>query len=175
MTNILKILCLIIYYCLIRHLPASNNRVGKWVRPIRSSVCRNIFKSSGIGINIEKGAYFGCGSEIEIGNYSGIGVNSQVYGPVKIGNDVMMGPEVIILTGEHEFGSADIPIRMQGNRPVQPVFIDDDVWVGTRSIILPGLRIGKGSIIGAGSIVTKDVPAYSIVAGNPARLIRYRK
>ena len=54
------------------------------------------------------------------------------------------------------------------------VIIEDDVWIGTRAIILPGTRIGKGSIIGAGSVVTKDVPQYSIVGGNPARILKTR-
>ena len=92
-----------------------------------------------------------------------------------IGNDVMMAPEVIILSGSHKFDRTDIPMREQGAPPKKTVQIGDDVWIGTRSIILPGVTIGSHSIIGAGSVVTKDVPEWAIVAGNPANLIRYRK
>jgi maltose O-acetyltransferase len=63
----------------------------------------------------------------------------------------------------------------QGFKDKEPVIIEDDVWIGARVIILPGVKIGKGSIVGAGAVVTKDVEPYSIVAGVPAKLIRKRK
>ena len=65
-------------------------------------------------------------------------------------------------------------MRLQGYAEAIPVVIEDDVWVGARVIVLPGIRIGKGSVIGAGAIVTKDVPPFSICVGNPARIIRSR-
>ena len=74
----------------------------------------------------------------------------------------------------HQFSRTDIPMRLQGHRQYQPVLIEDDVWIGARAIILPGLRIGKGAIVGAGSVVTKDVPPYAICVGNPARVIKSR-
>lgn len=175
MKKIKRYLCVFLYYGLLRHMPASNNRLGKFIRPIRGGVCQIIFRKAGKGINIEKGAYFGFGSEIEIGDYSGIGVNCQVCGPVIIGKDVMMGPDVIILTETHKIDDVQIPMRLQGEGLRKPVIIGDDIWIGTRAIILPGITIGRGVIIGAGAIVTKDVPDYAIVAGNPARVIRFRK
>ena len=87
----------------------------------------------------------------------------------------MMAPEVLILGGNHRFDRLDIPMMFQGNVEYAPVEIGNDVWIGSRVIILPGLKIGEGSIIGAGSVVTKDVMPYSIVAGNPAKLIKMRK
>lgn len=86
----------------------------------------------------------------------------------------MMGPDVIIITGNHEFNRIDIPMRDQGETRPESVVIDDDVWIGTRSIILPGVHIEKGAIIGAGAVVTKDVPEYAVVGGNPAKVIKYR-
>lgn len=62
----------------------------------------------------------------------------------------------------------------QGEAPLRKVTIKDDVWIGTRAIILPGITVGKGAIIGAGSVVTKDVPDYAIVGGAPARVLKYR-
>lgn len=86
----------------------------------------------------------------------------------------MMGPEIIIISGSHNFERTDISMREQGAPPRRAVVIGNDVWIGTRSIILPGVNIGSHSIIGAGSVVTKDVPEWAIVAGNPAKIIRFR-
>jgi len=86
----------------------------------------------------------------------------------------MIGPDVVVLSASHKFDRTDIPMCQQGGEPLRPVYIGDDVWIGTRAIILPGRKIGKGAIIGAGAVVTKDVPEYAIVGGNPARVIRYR-
>ena len=86
----------------------------------------------------------------------------------------MMGPEVVILSFNHDFSDIGKPMRLQGKAQEKPVVIGNDVWIGTRAIILPGVRIGDGAIIGAGSIVTHDVDPYAIVAGNPAKTIRFR-
>jgi maltose O-acetyltransferase len=128
----------------------------------------------GTQVNIERGAYFGTGEQMSIGDHSGIGVNCQVVGPITIGRDVMMGPDVIILTQNHETRDLSRPMRGQGALPRKPVVIHDDVWIGTRVIILPGVTIGRGAIIGAGAVVTRDVPPFAIVGGNPARVIKYR-
>lgn len=145
------------------------------MRPIRRWVCGNFIKHVGRNVNIEKGAYFGNGAQLEIGDNSGLGVNAQIYGPVSIGKDVMMGPDVIILTANHRFDQFEIPMWQQGHKPPKPVTIEDDVWIGTRVIILPGVTIGKGAIVGAGAVVTKAVPEYAIVGGNPARIIGNRR
>ena len=172
--QLLKLACLMLYYSFAKYLPASNNRIGYVARYVRRVICHPIFRSSGRNINIERGAYFGTGSEIEIGDNSGIGVRCEVCRPVSIGSNVMMGPDVIVLTTSHTFDRIDVPIRQQGRLPSKKVLIADDVWIGTRAILLPGVKIGKGSIIGASAIVTKDVPEYAIVGGNPAKIIRYR-
>mgnify|MGYP000091352893 CR=1 FL=1 len=65
-------------------------------------------------------------------------------------------------------------IRRQGALPVNPVEIGDDVWIGTRVIVLPGVKLGAGCVIGAGSVVTRDIPPLAVAAGNPARVIRQR-
>lgn len=85
-----------------------------------------------------------------------------------------MGPDVVIMATSHNFDTVDIPINLQGDKPEKEVIIADDVWIGTRAIILPGVKIGKHSIIGAGAVVTKSFPENSIIGGNPAKLIRYR-
>ena len=173
--KLIKFLRLMVYYCFARHLPASDSRFGRWARPLRRCVTKSLFKYAGRNINIEKGAYFGDGSQIGIGDNSGIGINCRVCGPVKIGDNVMMGPEVIVLTVSHKYDWLDVPMLEQGHKDPEPVTIGDDVWIGTRAIILPGISIGKGAIIGAAAVVTKDVPEYSIVCGNPAKVIKSRK
>jgi maltose O-acetyltransferase len=169
-----RLIALILYYTILIRLPATNNRYLGFIRNIRSFAGRFIFRKCGKGINIERGATFGFGRDIIIGDYSGLGVNCDVRGPLFIGSYVMMGPDVIILTNSHQFQNINIPMSQQGSN-VKPVEIGDDVWIGCRAIILPGIKIGKGAIIGAGSVVTKDVPAYAIVGGNPAKVIKYRQ
>nr|WP_201776017.1 DapH/DapD/GlmU-related protein [Leptolinea tardivitalis] len=87
----------------------------------------------------------------------------------------MMAIGCIIYSQYHCFDLLDRPMVEQGFYDAGPITIEDDVWIGARVTILAGVTIGTGSIIGAGSVVTKDVPRYSIVAGNPAKVIRYRK
>ncbi|MCB9159898.1 MAG: CatB-related O-acetyltransferase [Caldilineaceae bacterium] len=86
----------------------------------------------------------------------------------------MMAPDVTIVGENHRFDRLDLPMRLQGYQRFPPVRIEDDVWIGARAIILPGVTIGQGAIIGAGAVVTKDVPAYAVCAGNPARVLRLR-
>ena len=103
-----------------------------------------------------------------------MGVNGSVHGPLRIGENVMMGPDVTILSQTHNIERTDIPMGKQGMREAE-VIIGNDVWIGMRSIIMPGVKIGDGAVIGAGAVVTKDVPDYAIVGGVPARIIKYRK
>ena len=111
---------------------------------------------------------------LTIGDNSGVGVNCEIYGPVTIGKNVMMGPEVIIYTHDHNFSRTDIPIMEQGNSPVEPVEIGGDCRLGRRVIIMPGVKIGRGCVIAAGAVVTKDIPDYSVAGGVPARVIKSR-
>lgn len=174
-TGLVRSVLLLLYYGFARWLPASNNRIGRWARPLRRWVCAPIFARAGRNINVEAGAFFGSGRQIEIGDNSSIGVAAQIYGPLVIGKNVMMGPEVLVITTSHVADRTDIPMIDQGVTHPQPVVIEDDVWVGQRVTFLPGVRIGTGSIVGTNAVVTRDVPSYAVVAGNPARVIRSRR
>ncbi|MDQ2085621.1 DapH/DapD/GlmU-related protein [Herbivorax sp. ANBcel31] len=173
MKKISYYLCLISYYFIARHLPGSDMPYSFGSKRIRRFVCKRIFKRAGRNINIEHGAFFASGRDIEVGDNSGLGVNCRITGPLKIGSYVMMGPDVMIFTQNHKNDRLDIPMMLQTD-PKRPVVIGDDVWIAARAIILPGVTIGKGAIIGAGAVVTKDVPEYAVVGGNPARIIKYR-
>ncbi len=96
---------------------------------------------------------------------------------IRIGSHVMFGPEVVIIGGGHNtrfHGQYMTLIHEKTGNEDLGVIIDDDVWVGARAIILRGVRIGRGSIVGSGAVVTKSVPPYAIVGGNPARVLGFR-
>jgi acetyltransferase-like isoleucine patch superfamily enzyme len=117
----------------------------------------------------EAGAGLKVGDRSNIGAYSYIGCS----GYIEIGNNVMMGPRVNLMAENHNFARADIPMKEQG---VTRSFIkiEDDCWLGVNCTVVAGVTIGKGSIVAAGAVVTKDVPPYSIVGGVPARVIKSR-
>lgn len=169
-----RLILIVLYYGFAKYLPNSQHRGTKWCRYIRRAICKPLFDECGTWLNVEKGANFGTGSGIKIGNGSGIGANAQIRGKLTIGDNVMMGPDVVILTTNHRFDRIDVPIGKQGNTD-EPVTIGNDVWIGQRAMIMPGVNIGNGCIIAAGAVVTKNVPDYAIVGGVPARVIKYRK
>ena len=168
-----KLLAGRILYLFASHLPESFFWINLGQKQIRGFCGKLILAKCGKQVNIEKGADFP--SSVELGDYSGIGIRAQINGKVIIGNDVMMGPDVCIYARNHAFDRTDIPMDRQGFAPEQPVIIGDDVWIGARVIILPGVHIGTGAILGAGAVVTKDVPDYAVVGGNPARVLKMRK
>lgn len=170
--KIRKLLSRLVYEAIAKHLPASTSFAGGGIRCFRALIVRGFISSCGKNVNIERGAKIS--SSLRIGDRSGIGIDCVCAGSVTIGNDVMMAPECVILTRNHAFDRIDIPMGEQGVQQEKPVFIGNDVWIGQRVIILPGVHIGNGVIIGAGAVVTKDVPDYAVVAGNPARIIKYR-
>lgn len=131
-----------------------------------------MLSACGHGVNVERHARFGRG--VTLGDNSGIGLNASVGEQTRIGNDVMMGPDCLIYTVMHRFDRTDIPMREQGYTPVRPVVIGDDCWIGSRVTIMPGVTLGRGCVVGAGAVVTRDVPPYAVVAGVPARVVRYR-
>jgi len=168
-----KYICWILYYAVAQHLPRNYAPYSFGVKKIRAAICKPLFKKFGTNVGIAPKVEFFKISDCEIGDHSGIGAYSQI-GSVKIGNYVMMGTHCLLISQNHCFHDLTIPMCQQGFKAHEPIIIEDDVWIGSRVIILPGVRVGRGSIIGAGAVVTKNVDPYSIVAGNPAKLIRRR-
>lgn len=170
--------------CRIKH--AYKITTGKTIT-IGDNVEINALSQNGIrmgnNVSIHRNSIIECtgvirqyGEGLVIGNNVGIAQNCfiQVRGTVIIGNDVMFGPGVSIFSEDHGFADAgtlmlDQPVTRKG------VVIGNNVWIGTRAIILDGVTVGEGSIIAAGSIVKNDVPPFSIVAGVPGKVIRSRK
>ncbi len=162
------------YLAVARHLPWSPRPGGAVARRLRGALATAMLDRCGSDVNIEHGAWFGSGRGIEVGDRSAIGMDALVIGPLTVGDDVMMGPRCVLISEGHGAGSVDVPMNRQGFVPSRRIVIEDDVWIGAGVTILPGRRIGRGSIVGAGSVVTRDVPPYSIVGGNPATVIRQR-
>ena len=112
--------------------------------------------------------------QIRIGDRFYANVGCHFLGSISIGDDVMCGPKVIMWSRDHAVFDLDIPMKQQGHVDGE-IAIEDDVWIGAGAIILKGVRIRHGAIVAAGSIVTKDVEAFAIVGGNPAKLIGDRR
>jgi len=174
--TITQVLLLFIYYGFLSHLPASSAIFGgRFFREIRYQCCRHIFKQCGTNVNIERKATFNSGIDLCIGDNSGIGINCSVPANIIIGENVMMGPDCQILASNHAFQDTNIPMIKQGHSIGMQTIIEDDVWIGRNVIFTPGRTIKKGSIVAAGCVLCKDFPEYSIIGGNPARLIRNRR
>jgi len=140
---------------------------------------RSLFGSHGKEFRFDPGGFYSY-PNIHVGDHSNLGFRPIVIAAlseIRIGNHVLFGPEVVIIGGGHNI---TVPGRFMcdvsektGNEDLG-VTIEDDVWIGARAVLLHGVRVGRGSVIGAGSVVTKSVPPYAIVAGNPARVVRFR-
>lgn len=136
---------------------------------------RNIYYKYILKIKLGKGSSIHMGvfinrNKIEIGENTAI--NRRCYldgrGSIKIGDNVSISPEVHLITADHDIESTDFKFKSSF------IVIEDYVWIGTRSIILPGVKLGKGAIIAAGSVVTKDVPEFNVYGGVPAKFIKKR-
>lgn len=170
-----QLICLAIYYGVAIRLPKSGTVfVGGISKYIRYMLVKGIFKKCGKHVNVERGVVFGRGTDIEIGDWSGIGVNAVIPSTSKIGKYVMMGPNCYVLDLNHRYDEIDKPMCFQGWTAKKTLIIEDDVWIGRNVLMTPGRTIKKGSIIAAGCVLCKDFPEYSVVGGNPSKLIKSR-
>lgn len=167
-------LSLIAYYGFARYLPTQPVPGWRIAYRIRLALVRQIFAECGDGVMVKTKAYFGTGRDLRVGANSQLGVNCRIDRDVTIGRDHVMGPNVTIMTVGHAFEDPSMPVREQGALPRRPVVIGNDVWLATNVIIMPGVTIGDGSVVGANTVVTKDIPPYSVAVGNPCRVIRKR-
>lgn len=144
-------------------------------------LCRIKFKFFGEMAEIRPFSFFSGCKKISIGARTVIRPGSYIYasteineagGEIIIENDVLIGNGCHIYASNHVFADTSIPISMQGHKNYPNIHIEKGVWIGSNVIILPGVRIGNNTVIGAGSVVTKSVPAHSLYAGNPAKLIK---
>ena len=151
--------------------------VGKFALRLRYLCAKHMFSRCDGFVNLEQGAHIGSGKNFYVGKDVGIGKEFICHNRiVTIHDGLLMGENVLFQGGAHSFADPDKPIGSGPNEEPAPLEICGDVWIGARAIILPGCkRIGAHSIIGAGAVVTKDVPDYAIVGGNPAKILKMRK
>jgi maltose O-acetyltransferase len=140
-------------------------------REERLRLLQEIIPNRGKKVWIEPPFYCDYGSNITLGEKVYFNFNCVILdvAPVKIGSNVMFGPAVQIYTATHPLNAIE---RRAGLEYGLPISIDDDAWVGGGAIICPGVKIGARTVIGAGSVVTKDIPADVLAVGNPCRVIR---
>lgn len=173
--TIKKICFYLLYFFIAKHLPADGELgiVGKLSSRLRRNLCRPLFKESAQRIGIGKGVDFGNGCNIIIREFSSLGNFALVggsWGILTVGRHVSMGQRCTFILQNHKY----LEVGYEGFEGGD-IVIDDFVWIGHGVIVLPGVRIGKHAIIGAGAVVTKDVPDYAIAVGNPAVVKKFRK
>ena len=161
------------YYTIAYYLPSSYFPGWEWTRKVRGYCGRFLLDYCGNNVNIEPHVTINWGGN-ELGDNSSFGYGSNISGNTKVGKNVMIGREFMTIPRNHNADRIDIPMIEQGFKKSQNIIIDDDVWIGNRVMVLPGVHIHSHSIIAAGAVVTKDVPMYAVVGGVPARIIRYR-
>lgn len=109
--------------------------------------------------------------DVTIGDYTRIGMSNTIIGPVQIGDKVNLAQNIVVSGLNHNFTDVNTPISDQGV-PTKPVIIGNNVWIGANVVILPGVTIGEHVVIGAGSIVARNIPSYTVVVGNPAQVVK---
>ncbi len=153
-----------------RDLCQALNATRETEEKVRRAVLRELFGTGGDTVRMQPPFYCDYGTNIELGERVFFNYNCVVLDVcrVRIGDDSLIGPAVQIYTPMHPFG-AELRRRQEFGKPVD---IGADVWIGGGALILPGVRIGDRAVIGAGSVVTRDVPAGVFAAGNPCRVVR---
>jgi maltose O-acetyltransferase len=173
--GLIRIASLMLYYGLAARLPTLDLPFGELAERLRVVLARKLLKASGKNLRVAPGVNFGSGLRVTVGDNSTLPTRLTVIGDLHIGDDFMCGPDVVFISYNHRFDDPNMPMRLQGASESAPIHVGNDVWIGMRAIIMPGVTIGHHAIVAAGSIVTKDVPAWGIVGGNPAKLIKYRE
>jgi maltose O-acetyltransferase len=167
------------YNCLHPDLEAERQNTKRLLRlynrtetgPERQTLLQGLLGRIGQNSMIEPPFYCVYGQNIHIGDHVYLNLSCTILdcNEVRIGHHVMIGPNVQIYTAAHDLQAES---RIQGWEVAKPIVVEDNVWIGGAAILLPGVRIGKNAVVGAGAVVSRNVLANTVVAGNPARVIR---
>jgi acetyltransferase-like isoleucine patch superfamily enzyme len=151
------------------------------VKSLMRRLCRAKRKDFGEGAEFRPGAYAICCSKISLGKRVVVRPGCMLFadprpdgGGIVIEDDVMMGSGVHIYVANHRFDNPKLPIIEQGHYPSRSVRLERGCWLGALAVVLPGVTVGRNAVVGAGSVVTGDVPAGAVVAGAPALNTQYR-
>jgi maltose O-acetyltransferase len=165
----------LLYMAIGKRLPSEGFPFAPFCSWVRVQLLKRwIFQKAGRNVDIADSVIFSGYKSISGGDNFGFGKGCRVYagGGITIGSHVMIAPYVTLITSNHRYKSQFL--SDENYDEFKPIVINDDVWIGERAIILPGVVIGSGAIVGAGAVVTKDVPDDAVVAGNPAKVVKYR-
>lgn len=165
---------LLVYYCLGAKLPDLAFPGGRLYNRIRCCALTYALAQFGDHNEVDGGIYVGDGSDVHIGSRCQINSGCRLT-RVVIGNSVMIGPDVVVIGKLHATDDLTVPMVEQGSFERRPTEIEDDVWIGARAILMPGVRVGTGAIVGAGAVVTRDVDERTVVGGVPARFLKRRE
>lgn len=152
--------------------------LNKMIRRLKMYFIKPLFKKIGSKVIFDPNDSFSYNT-ITLGSHIFVGKGATFRGEIQIKDKVMFGPNVTIMGGDHDISQIgrymiDIKEHEKTNKKPRPIIIEMDSWIGANAILLKGVKIGKGSVVGAGSLVTKDVEPYSIVFGVPAKHFKYR-
>lgn len=148
------------------------------LRLILRFIKMNFYRFRYRALQVHPTTYLAKGCEIsrdlEMGPYGYVGPRALIPSGVRMGKYVMIGPELLITGSDHVFDTPGVAIIFSGRPKQKLCIIQDDVWIGSRAIIMKGVTIGRGAIVAAGAVVTRDVPPYTVVGGVPARVLKKR-
>jgi len=168
-----RLVFLFLYYAVGKNLPLGFYPMGGFFCAFRS-VCLRHAIPFGTNNRVQRDVSIADGTNVQIGSNCQINQGVRLNN-VRIGDDVLIGADTLFLGNRHHTERTDIPMGQQGSEVCQPAQVDNDVWIGTRCIIMPAVRLHTGCIIGAGAVVTKDCEAFGVYAGVPARKIKTRE
>ena len=168
----MRMLAYFLYLAVFRHTPEDFRPYALFFPWVRNRLVAFFADECGKGVRVKSSAEVS--PHIRIGERSELGTRCMIQSGVVIGDDVIMGPDVKIFSRNHRFDDPGQPVALQGKQQ-GTVVIGNDVWIGANVVILPGVVVGDHAILAAGAIVTRNVPGWAIVGGNPARIIKDRR
>lgn len=151
-----------------------SDRLAGIVRFCKRKYIRHVYGLKNVHKTFNIGGFCSISKDFIAGEYAYVGKGCLIYPGVSAGRYTMIAPNVQIIGSDHNYDIPGTPATFSGRPKLAKTFIGRDVWIGANSIIFVGVTIGDGAIVGAGSIVTKDVAPFAIVAGVPARFIKNR-
>ncbi|MEO1516292.1 MAG: acyltransferase [Bacteroidota bacterium] len=151
------------------HKRGKNSVVGRWAR--MDVMPYNKFEMGEKSLIEDYAVINNAVGDVFIGDRTLIGISSVVIGPVSLGNDILLAQNVVLSALNHSYEDIGRSIRDQ-KETTRTIRVEDEVWIGANTVVTSGVTIGKHAVVAGGSVVTKDVPPYTIVAGNPARVIK---
>jgi maltose O-acetyltransferase len=168
-----RTLCLFAYYGFAKHLPDSSFPGGELFTRLRAFLCSQFIASAGKDIHVRSGAFLADGRHLYMADRSSIGPGCRIYG-ARLGYGVVIGPHCVFFKENRGADDLSKPVGAHETTPINLPVVEDWAWVGERALVLQGRTIGRGAIVGAGAVVTRDVAPFTIVGGNPARVIGHR-